>query len=220
MAMILFSLTLSFSLIFCVHTAAPFFSVFIPSCLPCSGSLLTLCFFCNLKYSPLPHNIPFSLSLAHSLSFPDISNFFITVLFAAYRCLEAPLVHTNTKRSSFSLSLLYGFVIIYILPLTISSNHCRIYKCVWHTMKSWNSKKKVYMEIWQWKVSFCGYLTVHGGSENLQTCHVKNYFYTSLASACFLEIFTSFIIAHISKFMYNGLKYIHRAIPLIAFSWV
>lgn len=92
MAMILFSpdFVLTLTHILRIHCGLIFLSVFIPSCLPlllCLGSLLTI-FFCNLKYSPLPqHNIPFALS--HSLSFPDISNFFITRLFLHHRCRTA-----------------------------------------------------------------------------------------------------------------------------------
>lgn len=149
MAMILFSLTLSSSLIFCVHTAAPFFSVFIPSCLPCSGSLLTLCFFFVIwnivLYRIIFHSLSLSLTHFHSQIYP----IFLLLCFLQRTAVWKHRSYTQTQNAlpSLSLSLLYGFVIIYILPLTISSNHCRIYKCVWHTMKSWNSKKK---SIWKY----------------------------------------------------------------------
>lgn len=72
---------------FCVYSMRPHFSL--------SGLLLfpLLCLrLCNLKYSPLPpHNI---------LSFPDISNFFIALLFA----------HTHSPTTAFRTDVLQSTV--------------------------------------------------------------------------------------------------------------
>lgn len=106
--------SLSSSFIFCVHTAASFFSVFIPSCLPCSGSLLTLFFF-------VIWNIVLYRIIFHSLSLTFIPRYIQFFYYSAF--CSVPLFESTVHTKRFSL---HGFVIIYILPLTISSSHCRI----------------------------------------------------------------------------------------------
>lgn len=166
MAMILFSLTLySVSLIFCVHTAASFFSVFIPSCLPCSGSLPTFFF--------VIWNIVLYRIIFHSLLLTFIPRYIQFFYYSAF-CGAPPL------------SLAPFTWLCYILHSTLNNIKQPLsYMNEYGTMKSWKKQKKVYVEIWQWKVSFCRFFTLQGEVKNPRNLSCEKLF-LHLAILCLL----------------------------------